>query len=54
MNKTKQHDYRPTQSIETLEYIEESATAEPSVTFEEIPEQAMELLVDRKLHDKTK
>ena len=54
MNKTKQHDYRPTQSIETLEYIEESAKAAPSVTFEEIPEQAMDLLVDRKLHDKTK
>ena len=50
MNKTKQHDYRPTQSIETLEYIEESAKAEPSVTFDEIDEELMDHLVDRRIH----
>ena len=47
---TKRTD-RHKESTETLEYIEESAKAEPSVTFEEIPEQAMDLLVDRRLHE---
>ena len=37
-------------STETLEYIEESAKAEPSVTFDEIDEELMDHLVDRRIH----
>ena len=48
---TKQHK-RHTESTEVIEYIEEPAKAEPSVTFEEVDEELMDQLVDRRIHAK--
>ena len=36
---------------EVIEYIEKPAKAEPSVTFDEVDEDLMDHLVDRRLHE---
>ena len=41
---------RHTESTETIEYIENPAKAEPSVTFDEVDEELMDQLVDRRIH----
>ena len=46
---TKQHK-RHTESTEVIEYIEKPAKAEPSVTFDEVDEELMDQLVDRRIH----
>ena len=43
---------RHTKSTEVIEYIEKPAKAEPSVTFDEVDEELMEQLVDRRLYAK--
>ena len=45
---------RHTESTETIEYIEKPAKAEPSVTFDEVDEELMNELVDRRLYVKDK
>ena len=37
---------------EVIEYIEKPAKAEPSVTFDEVDEELMDQLVDRRIHAK--
>jgi hypothetical protein len=39
---------------EVIEYIEKPAKAEPSVTFDEVDEELMDQLVDRRIHVKDK
>ena len=41
---------RHTTTTETIEYIEKPAKAEPSVTFDEVDEELMDQLVDRRIH----
>ena len=45
---------RHTESTETIEYIEKPAKAEPSVTFDEVDEELMDQLVDRRIHGNNK
>jgi len=42
---------RHTTNTDTIEYIEKPAKVEPSVTFDEVDEDLMDHLVDRRLHD---
>ncbi len=42
---------RHTTNTDTIEYIEKPAKAEPSVTFDEVDEDLMDHLVDRRLHE---
>jgi hypothetical protein len=39
---------------EVIEYIEKPAKAEPSLTFDEVDEELMDQLVDRRIHAKDK
>ena len=41
-------------TTETIEYIEKPAKAEPSVTFDEVDEELMDQLVDRRIHAEDK
>ena len=41
---------RHNNTTETIEYIEKPAKAEPSVTFDEVDEELMDQLVDRRIH----
>ena len=43
---------RHTTTTETLEYIEKPAKAEPSLTFDEVDEELMDQLVDKRIHAK--
>ena len=36
---------------EVIEYIEKPAKAEPSLTFDEVDEELMDQLVDRRIHE---
>ena len=47
---TKQSN-RHTTDTDTIEYIEKPAKAEPSLTFDEVDEDLMDQLVDRRLHE---
>ena len=38
-------------TTEVIEYIENPAKAEPSVTFDEVDEELMDQLVDRRIHE---
>ena len=49
-----QQPSRHTTTTETLEYIEKPAKAEPSLTFDEVDEELMDQLVDRRIHAKDK
>ncbi len=42
---------RHTTNTDTIEYIEKPAKAEPSLTFDEVDEDLMDNLVDRRLHE---
>ena len=42
---------RHTESAEVIEYIEKPAKAEPSLTFDEVDEELMDQLVDRRMHE---
>ena len=42
---------RHTTDTKTIEYIEKPAKAEPSLTFDEVDEELMDQLVDRRIHD---
>ena len=39
-------------TTEVIEYIEKPAKAEPSLTFDEVDEELMDQLVDRRIHAK--
>jgi hypothetical protein len=41
-------------TTETIEYIEKPAKAEPFVTFDEVDEELMDQLVDRRIHGNNK
>ena len=43
-------DRRHKNTTEVIEYIEKPATAEPSLTFDEVDEELMDQLVDRRIH----
>ena len=45
---------RHTTTTEVIEYIEKPAKAEPSVTFDEVDEELMDQLVDRRIHAEDK
>ena len=45
---------RHTTTTETLEYIDKPAKAEPSLTFDEVDEELMDQLVDRRIHAEDK
>lgn len=38
-------------TTEVIEYIEKPAKAEPSLTFDEVDEELMDQLVDRRIHE---